>query len=61
MSYLAKSYLGWRGEQNILYKDVETSPKQSRFKTLMVSLEGKAQRRQYLLVVSLSCYKWYQS
>ena len=24
-------------------------------------LEGKAQRRQYLLVVGLGCYKWYQS
>ena len=31
-----------------------------RFKTLRGSPEGKAQRRQYLLVMSLDCYKWYQ-
>ena len=32
-----------------------------RFKNLEGNPKEKAQRRQYLLVVGLSCYKWYQS
>ena len=55
------SHIGWRGERSIAYKSVETSPYQTGFKTLRGSSEGNAQRRQYLLAVSLSCYKWYQS
>ena len=51
----------WRGEQSIPYKSVETSPKQMCFKTLSGSLEVKAQRGQYRIVVGLSCYKWYQA
>ena len=32
--WIVRSHIGWREERNILYKGVETSPKQTRFKTL---------------------------
>ena len=34
------SHIGWRGEQNTVYKGVETFPYQTRFK----NLEGKPER-----------------
>ena len=49
---VVKSYIGWGGEQTTIYKGVET---------LRGSQKGKTQRRQYLLVVDLDRYKWYQS
>ena len=53
-----RSHIGWRGEQNILYKGVETSPSLARrvLKTLSENPKEEAQRRQYLLVVGLGCY-----
>ena len=36
-------------------------PSKRVLKTLRGILKGKAQRGQYLLVVGLGCYKWYQS
>ena len=45
----------WKGERNIRYKDVETSPLWTRFKILRGNLE---ERGHYLLVVGLGCYKW---
>ena len=50
-----------REEQNTIYKGVETFHQETRFKALRGSPKGKAQREQYLLVVDLSHYKWYQS
>ena len=54
------SHIGWKGEQNIFYKGVETSTWPMHFKKLEGISKEKAQRGQYLLVVGLSCYKWYQ-
>ena len=53
---LVRSHIGWRGERRIASKVVEISPYQTRFKTLRES-----QKRQYLVSVDLSYYKWYQS
>ena len=36
-------------------------PSRHVLKTLRGSPKGKAERGQYLLTVSLGCYKWYQS
>ena len=47
--------VGWGGEWSIPYKYVETSPYQTRFKTLRGSSKGKVQRRQYL--IAIGCYK----
>ena len=55
------SHIGWGGEQNTLYKGMETFPYHTRFKALRGSLKGKAYRGQYLLAVGLGRYKWYQS
>ena len=46
-------YIGWGGEQNTLYKGVETFPYQTRLKALRGSPKGKAQRVQYLLAVGV--------
>ena len=40
--WIMRSHISWRGEPNIVYKGVETSPYQTRFKTLRGSPEGKA-------------------
>ena len=32
-----RSHIGWRGERNIPYKGVETSPYQTRFKTVRLT------------------------
>ena len=56
-----RSHIGTRGEQNIPFKDVETSLQYTRFKNLERKSKGKTQKGQYLLAVSLSYYKWYQS
>ena len=56
---LVSSHIGWRGERNITYEGVETSPYQTRFKTLREGLERKTQREQYMLELDLSYYKWY--
>ena len=53
-----RSHIGWRGERSILYKSVETFPYQTCFKTLRGNLEGKFQREQYLLAVSLGYYSY---
>ena len=50
-----RSHIGWRGERCILYKAVEFSLYQTRFKTLRGSLKGKAQRGQYLLALDFGC------
>ena len=60
--WIVGSHICWRGERNISYKGVETSPSlATRFKTLRGSPEGKAQRGQYLLAVGMICCKWYQN
>ena len=51
--WIVRSHIGWRGEQNIFYKGVETSPEKTRYK----NSKEKAQRGQYLLAVGLGCYK----
>ena len=58
---VVRTHIGWREERTIPYKRVETSPQWTRFKTLRGSLVGKVQRGQYLRVVGLSCYTWYQT
>ena len=50
------SHIGWGGEQNTLYKGVETFPLHTRFKALRGSPKGKAQKGQYLLTVDLIRY-----
>ena len=32
--WIVRSHVGWRRKQSIIYKSVETSPKQTRFKNL---------------------------
>ena len=59
--YSCDVHVGWGGEQNTLYKEVETFPQQTRFKALRGSPKRKAQRGQYLLAVDLGRYKWYQN
>ena len=51
------------GEENEAFFIRVWKPFSSRhvLKTLRGSPKGKAQREQYLLVVGLGCYKWYQS
>ena len=39
--WIVRSHISWRGEQNILYKGVETSSYQTRFK----NLEGNPEKR----------------
>ena len=56
---IVRSHIDWIGERNIPYKGVETSPYQTRFKTLRRSLERKAQKEQYLLAVGFGYYNWY--
>ena len=48
-------------EQNTLYSSVETFSEQMHFKVLKGSSKGKVQGGQYLLLVGLDSYKWYQS
>ena len=45
------------GKQTIIYKGVETF----RFKAWGESLKRRVERGQYLLVVDLSRYEWYQN
>ena len=45
-----RSHIGWRGERNILYKGVGTSPYQTRFK----NLEGKPERESPKRTISTS-------
>ena len=52
-----RSHIGWRGERNIAYKGVETSPYQTRFKTVRLMTIRNGLSRQYLLAVGLGCYK----
>ena len=54
--WIVRFHISWGEEWSILYKGVETSPSQTRLKTLRGSPKGKAQRGQYLLAVSLGCY-----
>ena len=54
-------HIGWRGERIIPYKGVKTSPEHTCFKNLERTPKHKAQIGQYVLVVGLNCYKWYQS
>ena len=51
--WIVRSNVGWRGERNILYKGVETSPYRHVLKILRGSPKGKPQRGQYLLAVGL--------
>ena len=37
--WIVRSHIGWRDEQNILYKGVKTSSEPTRFKTLRESLK----------------------
>ena len=39
--WIVRSHIGWRGKRNISYKGVETSPLQTRFKTLRENPKGK--------------------
>ena len=50
--------VGWGEERNILYKSVEVSLLQTRFKNLKSKPKRKIERRQYRLVVELSCYRF---
>jgi len=52
---IVRSQIGWKWEQNILYKDVETSLRR------VLKFYGKIQTWQYLLTVGLDYYKWCQS
>ena len=45
-----RSHIGWEGEGNILYKGVETSFSQMRFK----NLEGKPERKSRKRTISAS-------
>ena len=49
-------YVGWRGERNIIYKDLKLLPSRRILKTLRRSPKEKAQKGQYLLVVGLDGY-----
>ena len=40
-----RSHIGWRGEQNILYKGVETSSYQTRFKNFKGKLERESKKK----------------
>ena len=42
--WIVRSDISWRGERNIPYKSVETSPQQTHFKILRGSPEGKAKK-----------------
>ena len=42
--WIVISHIDWEGEQNTLYKGVETFPQQTRFKALRGSPKGKAQK-----------------
>ena len=48
--WIVRSHIGWKREQNILYKGVETSPYQKRFK----NLERKSERESSKRTISLS-------
>ena len=48
--WIVRSHIGWGGKQNILYKGVETSPWQTRFK----NLEGKPERENPKRTISAS-------
>ena len=51
--------IGWRGEENILYKGVETSPSQTRFKNIEEKPERKSSKRTIsVLAVGLGCYSY---
>ena len=56
MFNIVMSHIGSGGEQNIIYKGVETFPWQMHFKAER-SLKVKAQIGQYLLAVDLGHYK----
>ena len=55
--WIVTSHIGWGGEQNTLWKGVETFTYQTRFKAVRESPKGKDQRRQYLLAVDFGRYK----
>ena len=42
---IVRSHIGWKGERNILYKDVETSPWQTHFKKLERKPERDSPKR----------------
>ena len=46
--WIVRSHLGWRGKRSILYKGVETSPEQTRFK----DLEGKSRKKNLKRIIS---------
>ena len=51
--WIVRSHISWRGEQSIIYKGVETSPLQARFK----NLEGKPKRENSKTTISaIDCY-----
>ena len=43
--WIARSYIGRRGERSIIYKSLETSPLQMRFKNLEGKLEKESSKR----------------
>ena len=43
--WIVRSHIGWGGERSIFYKDVETSPKQTRFKNLERNFKRKNPKR----------------
>ena len=45
-----RSLIGWGGERNTLYKGVETSPEQIRFK----NFEGKPERENPMRIITAS-------
>ena len=51
----------WRREQNILYRVWKSLSRIRDLKSLRESSKGKVQRRQYLLMMGLGHYKWFQS
>ena len=54
-------HIGWEGNKALFIEVWKLLPSKHILKTLKESPKGKTQRGQYLLEVSLVCYKWYQS
>ena len=56
-----RSHIDWRGERNILIRVWKHLPSRCILKSWGQRRYVMSQNRQYLLVVSLSYYKWYQN
>ena len=54
-------HVGWGGKEAFFIRVWKPLPSRHVLKTLKGSPEGKTQKGQYLQVVDLGYYKWYQS